>query len=179
MVATSIRLSEGELRIGEGNERYILIPMRAYAEIVASFFDLVGVAAGGPLYYLGKRIGHGLVEELENRLREGVTRRELTDVIMVVAKLFEELGFGTIEVNAVDKTRIILKMKNPPSLAGTRYVQGIFDKLKSSNMHVCYLEAGMIAGSLEKILGKRFRAREVESKIDGDSMYCFIEVTEV
>ncbi|BEP17803.1 hypothetical protein PYJP_11550 [Pyrofollis japonicus] len=51
---------KAELHIGAGKERYILIPMRAYAAIIDAIVGLVGEsAASAPLYYIGKKIGAG------------------------------------------------------------------------------------------------------------------------
>lgn len=48
--AAKIKYERGRITIGEGVERYILIPMRAYTEIINSLVRLVGDAAGAPLY---------------------------------------------------------------------------------------------------------------------------------
>ena len=177
-VQERMRLESGEIHIGSGKERYILIPMRAYAEIINTMFDLVGQTASGPLYYLGKRIGHGLVEELARRLDEEQKEKNVGNLVEAYAKFLEQLGFGRIQVKEMDDKHAVMEMESPPSMAGIAVVDGTAEKLAKEGKKICYLEAGMIAGVFEKILGGRFQAVEKEHGTL-DNPYCVIEVRRV
>ncbi len=174
-VQQDLQMDKGEIHIGKGKERYILIPMRAYAEIINTMFDLVGATAGGPLYYLGKRIGHGLVEELVHRMNEAHEAKNIENLVKEYAKFLEELGFGKIEVKEFNDQHAVIYMHSPPSMDGARLVDGTAEKLAKEGKKICYLEAGMIAGVFEKILGGRFQGIEKEHGTL-DNPYCVIEV---
>jgi len=167
--------TRGEIHLRGGQERYILIPMRAYAEIVNTMFDLVGQTAGGPLYYLGKRIGQGLVEELVKRMEEAHEARNVENLVKEYARFLEELGFGKITIEEFDSSHAVIRMENPPSMAGAALVDGAVEKLARGGKKVCYLETGMIAGVFEKILGGKYQGVEREHGTP-ENPYCVIEV---
>ncbi len=177
-VQEDLKLEKGELHIGSGKERYILIPMRAYAEIINTMFELVGQTAGGPLYYLGKRIGQGLVEELTKRMNEANEEKNIENLIKEYAGFLEELGFGKIEILEFNDNHATIRMESPPSMAGIAVADGIAEKLVREGKKVCYLETGMVAGVFEKILGSRFQGIEKEHGTV-ENPYCIIEVRRV
>jgi predicted hydrocarbon binding protein len=177
-VQEELHIEKGEIHLGQGKERYILIPMRAYAEIVNTVFDLVGAAAGGPLYYLGKRIGYGLVEELVHRMEEADEAKNIGNLILEYAKFLEELGFGKIDIVEFNDKHAVIRMMSPPSMAAAKLVNGATEKLIQEGKRVCYLETGMIAGVFEKILGGKFQGIEKEHG-SLDDPYCVIEVKRV
>ncbi len=175
-MAVNLTLQNGKITIGGGEERYILIPMRAYVEILNAMYELVGDAAGAPLYYLGKKIGRGLVEELKKRM-EG-KEQNIENLIKEYARYLEELGFGKIEVLEFNDKHATIKMLSPPSMAGIKLVDGAAEKLLKQGKKICYLETGMIASVFEGVLGGKFRGVEKE-RGSLDDPYCVIEVVRV
>ena len=173
MTAAKITYTEGRITIGGGAERYILLPLRAYAAIIDCMVRIAGSGAGAPLYFLGKNIGRGLAEELRARM-EG---REATveEFVKVYAEFLEELGFGKIEVKEFDEKSATIRMAEPPSMAGISLVNGEARKLLEGGKKICYLEAGMMAAAFEDYLGGRFRAYEVE-RGTLENPYCVIRV---
>ncbi len=167
-----------ELHFKGGKERYIIIPLRAYAEIINSFASIVGEAVGGPLTFLGKRIGYGLVEELQHRLSESHKQANVENLVREYAKFLSELGFGKIEVKEVGEDHAIVYMHSPPSMDGIRVADDKVLEMLKKGKKICYLEAGMIAGVFEKIIGGKFRAFEVE-RGDLENPYCVIRVEKV
>ena len=131
----------GQLTVAGGEERYILIPARAYAAIIDAMRSLVGNMAAGPLYYLGKKIGRGLVEEME-RLLAG--RSSLEDVVREYARYLGQLGSGRVEVLELRGDYAKLRLVNPPSMVGgvARSIGG------NGSSGVCHLERGMLAAVL-------------------------------
>jgi len=163
--------TRGEIHLRGGQERYILIPMRAYAEIVNTMFDLVGQTAGGPLYYLGKKIGRGLVEEME-RLLAG--RSSLEDVVREYARYLGQLGFGRVEVLGLRGDYAKLRLVNPPSMVG-----GVARSIgKGGSSGVCHLERGMLAAVLDAMTGAPHVAREVGHGVEPEP-YCLVEVAPI
>ncbi len=175
-MAESCTLRNGKITIGEGGERYILIPMRAYVEILNAMYDLVGDAAGAPLYYLGKKIGLGLVEELKRRMKD--KEQSIENLIKEYTRYLEELGFGKIEILEFSDRHATIRMLSPPSMAGIKLVDGTAEKLLKQGKKICYLETGMIAAAFEGVLGGKFRAVEKE-RGSIDNPYCVIEVARV
>ncbi len=177
MTAEELRIdkAKGELHIAQGKERYILIPMRAYAAIIDAMVSLVGDAASGPLYYLGKRIGKGLVEELKSRLQKDSKEANIENLIKEYAKFLEELGFGKIDVKEFNSEHAVIYMHSPPSMAGIALVDGKAAELLQKGKKICYIEAGMIAAVFEEIIGGKFQGRELEHGTQ-DNPYCIIEV---
>ncbi len=171
----SLDKAKGELHIAHGKERYILIPMRAYAAIIDAIVGLVGDAAAGPLYYLGKRIGKGLVEELRNRLQERHEAANVENLIKEYAGFLEELGFGKIDVKEFNSEHAVIHMHSPPSMAGISLINGKAAELLQKGKKICYIEAGMIAAVFEEIIGGKFQGRELEHGTL-DNPYCVIEV---
>lgn len=164
----------GRVTIGKGHERYIIIPMRAYAAIIDAVVGVVGVnAAGALLYYLGKRIGRGLAEELRARM-EG-KKADTQEFVKTYAAYLEELGFGKVEVEEVTENSATIVMREAPSLAGIKAVHGKAEEMLSRDK-ICYLEAGMMAAAFEDYLGGRWRG--VEVKHGGlEDPCCVIRVT--
>ena len=158
---------DGTLSLG-GGERYILVPLRAYAAIINAVHELTGPAAGGPLYYIGKNIGEGLTEEL--RRGGGGDWRSL---VKNYIELLQGLGFGEIEVRELTDDRVVFYMRSPPSAAGARLLGGAAHQLRDRGK-VCYIEAGMIAGVLSKLLGRRVVARQLRGG-EGEEEGCLIE----
>lgn len=164
------RPSQGVLTLG-GEERYILIPLRAYAAIINAVYDVTGPAATGPLYYIGKMIGEGLVEELLSRTGSGGDWREAAKRFV---ELLMDLGFGEIDILELSDKHAAILLKNPPSLVGAKMLDAGAAKLAEKGK-ACHLEAGMAAGALEKLLGRRVVAREkpssegclVEARVQG------------
>ncbi len=173
MCATKIKYERGRITIGEGVERYILIPMRAYTEIINSLVRLVGDAAGAPLYMLGKGIGHGLAEELRKRM-EG-KEASVEEFVKVYAGYLEELGFGRIEVKEFTGDSATIYMYEPPSMAGIKLVNGEAKTWLDKGKKICHLEAGMMAAAFEDYLGGKYRGMEVEHG-STDNPYCVIKV---
>lgn len=158
---------DGTLSLG-GEERYILVPLRAYAAIINAVHDITGPAAGGPLYYIGKNIGEGLAEELGRR-----SRGEWRSLVENYIKLLQGLGFGEIEVRQLSDDRVVFYMKSPPSAVGAGLLGGAAERMRGGGK-VCYIEAGMIAGVLSKLLGRRVVARQLQGG-EGEEGGCLIE----
>jgi len=169
-----LRLERGGLYIGSSRERYILIPMRAYAEIINTMFELAGKTAGGPLYYLGKNIGRSLAKELLRRA-EKTAKKTLPGIVEEYARLLEELGFGKVRVLEASNNHSVILMENTPSIAGAALADGAAERLARGDGKICYLEAGMAAGVLEELLNTRFHGAEVEHGTP-ERPYCVIEV---
>ncbi len=171
-----ITFQNGKITIGEGEERYILIPMRAYVEILNTMHKLVGEAMGAPLYYLGKKIGRGLVEELSKRMQG--KEQNIKSLVEEYVEYLEKLGFGKIEVLEVSDNHATIKMLSPPSMAGIKLVGGVAEELLKQGKKICYLETGMMVAVFEEILGGKFRGIEKEHG-SLDNPYCIIEVTRI
>jgi len=170
-VADRLVAHGGQLTVAGGEERYILIPARAYAAIIDAMRSLVGDMAAGPLYYLGKKIGRGLVEEME-RLLAG--RSSLEDVIREYARYLGQLGFGRVEVLELRGDYAKLRLVNPPSMVGgvARSIGG------NGSSGVCHLERGMLAAVLDAMTGAPHMAREVGHGVEPEP-YCLVEVAPI
>ncbi len=164
-MASKLVVKDGMLTLGEGTERYILIPMRAYAAIIDAMVSLVGDAASGPLYYLGKRIGKGLVEEMETRL-EGSSNPE--EIVRAFVELLRELGFGRVELVEMRGSELVVRMEDAPSLMSRRMLG------HGASRGACHLERGMLAAVLEAITGEKYVALEEDQGLDGEKPYCVI-----
>ncbi len=168
----SVTYEKGELRIAGGTERYILIPLRAYAAIIEGMRKLVGEGAGGALYFVGRMIGRGLVEEILRRMDEKSLERNVENVIKTYVQFLEELGFGKIEILEIGTDHAKIKMYSPPSMVGLKIIVG---EIKAVGGHVCHLERGMIAAVFEEVLKRPYRGVEVEHGTYEDP-YCTIVV---
>ncbi len=146
------------------NERIIIVPARAYGAIVWAIYDLVGPAAAAPLYYLGKKIGMGLVEEVKSRLGGKVKRRRILEEYI---RLLEQLGFGKAQILKFEPTRALVKLIEPPSMC-VSLPQGLHG--------ACHIERGMMVAVLDAVTGLRHKAREVEHGYE-PVPYCIIEAT--
>ncbi len=164
-MASKLVVRNGMLTLGEGEERYILIPMRAYAAIIDAIVGLVGDAAAGPLYYLGKRIGKGLVEEMETRIGGS---RDPEEIVKAYVELLRELGFGSVELVEMRGGELVVRMEDAPSLASRRLVG------RGSSRGACHLERGMLAAVLEEVTGEKYLAYEEEQGLNGGAPYCVI-----
>ncbi|NOZ89073.1 MAG: hypothetical protein GXO15_04025 [Crenarchaeota archaeon] len=155
-------------------ERLIVLPLRSCGAMIEAIRDLVGDMAAGPLYYLGKRIGQGLVNEVSKRVK-GKGRVE--DVAHAVGDLLEELGFGKISIIDADNETATLKLYSPPSIIGMRLVSG---KEKSigggTSRGFCHLERGIIAAIFEEILGRRVKVLEAEAGEESGKPYCTLKL---
>jgi predicted hydrocarbon binding protein len=171
-MANRLDMRDGVLTVAGGTERYILIPLRAYEAIIDAMRGLVGDAAAGPLYFLGKKIGRGLVEEVE-RLLQG--RRDLDTVIKVYANYLSELGFGQVEILRMEGDEAVIKLIPPPSLEGMKLAGGIKALGKGKQRGVCHLERGMLAAVLDVVTGRSHIALELEHG-ETPAPYCVITV---
>ncbi len=146
------------------NERIIIVPARAYGAIVGAIYDLVGSAAAAPLYYLGKKIGAGLVEEIKSRLGGAADKRRVLEEYI---RLLEQLGFGKVQILEFEPARALVRLVEPPSM----YVS-----LPKGLHGACHIERGMMVAVLDAVTGLRHRAREVEHGYE-PVPYCVIEVS--
>ena len=174
-VGSEMEVKAGEIHLAGGEERYIILPMRAYAAIIDALYNVTGEAVGGPLYFLGKKIGKGLVEELRRRMSAAHEEYNIENLVKEYARFLEELGFGKIDVREFDDQHAVIYMHSPPSMAGIRIVDGGPEKLLKAGRKICHIEAGMMAAVFEEILGGKFQGRELEHGTL-DNPYCVIEV---
>ena len=172
-MADRLGLHEGVLTVAGGEERYILIPIRAYEAIIDAMVGLVGDAAAGPLYYLGKKIGRGLVEEME-RLLSG--RRGTRDIVEAYARYLSELGFGRVEILSIQGDEATIRLIAPPSLEAVR-IAGASARVvgRGRQRGVCHLERGMLAAVMDAITGRPHVAFETDHGTEPEP-YCTIVV---
>ena len=162
-----------ETRPGPGShhregERFVLIPVRAFAGVINALYKVAGPAAGGPLYFLGKNMGHGLAEEIKAR---GHSPHSLKEAAKLLADMLEELGFGHPAIEEADEDRAVIALRDAPSPASARLLGGEALTLTSQGKS-CYIEAGVVAGALETLLNRYITARELPSNNDT----CRIEI---
>jgi len=169
-MADRLSLEDGRLTIAGSEERYILIPLRAYEAIIDAMTGLAGEAAAGPLYYLGKRIGRGLVEDLK-RLLGG--NRSLEGIVREYARYLAQLGFGRVEVEELRGSYARVKLISPPSLAAAAAGAQVLGRGRQRG--VCHLERGMLAAVLDALTGRHHMAVEKEYGFEPEP-YCVIEV---
>ncbi|BEP17804.1 hypothetical protein PYJP_11560 [Pyrofollis japonicus] len=100
------------------------------------------------------------------------------NLVKEYAGLLEELGFGKIEIAEFDSKHAVIKMKNPPSMAGIALVKGSAEKLLLQGKKICHLEAGMMAGAFEEVLNAKYQGLEKEHG-SVDDPYCIIEVKKI
>jgi len=157
----------------QGGERLILVPLRSYGAIIEAMRELVGDMAAGPLYYLGKKIGYGLVETVKSRAPGG----GIVDVTRALDRVLEELGFGSIYILDAGEETATLKLVDPPSMVGMEIVAGKARSVgQGTNRGYCHLERGMIAAVYEKLLGRRVRVLETESGWSSGRPYCVLKM---
>ena len=108
---------------------------------------LLGESAGPMLYTAGKTIGAQL--ELKN-----------TEDLL---KTIKDLKIGVPKVLEQTERRIIVQVDECVSCSG----------LPNIGKFVCDFEGGIIAGALEKILGKTVKATEVKCWANGDETCVF------
>jgi len=161
-MAKELRLEQGKLTIAGGKERYVLVPLRIFAEIYNTLEDVVGTGAGAVAYMMGKRIGKGLAEEL---IRRTGGSSDLKHNVEKLIELLSELGFGRFELVEADGKRFVIRMYEGPTS----------EFIKNTGKASCHLERGLIAGVLEEVLGCKCMARETKCRSAG-SPYCEIVV---
>ncbi len=155
------------------NERFIIIPLRSYGAIIEAMRDLVGDMAAGPLYYLGKKIGLGLVDEVSKRVK----RATVEEVARALDRLLEELGFGSISIIDAGEDTATLKLYSPPSMIGMRIVAGRERSVGGGGSRgFCHLERGMMAAVFERLLGRRVRVLEAGHGEEGGKPYCIVKL---
>ena len=175
--ALELKAEKGKIFIAGGKERYIIIPLRVYDAIIDAIVSITGPAAGGPLYFIGKKIGEGLVEEIVRRMDVKGVEKNVGELIKTYIEFLEQLGFGKIELVEFNEKHAVIKMLEPPSMTGLELVGGKAMNHFKGGGKMCYLEAGMLAAVFEKILGKKYRAYEVEHGTL-DNPFCTIRVEE-
>ncbi len=171
-MADRLNLRDGHLTVAGGEERYILIPLRAYKAIIDAMRGLVGDAAAGPLYYLGKKIGRGLVEELE-RLVDG--DRSMERIVEEYARYLSQLGFGRVEVEELRGDYARIRLVSPPSIADAAAAGRLQALGSGRHRGVCHLERGMLAAVLDALTGHPHVAVEKSHGVEPEP-YCVIEV---
>lgn len=150
------------------SERFVLIPVRAFAGVINALYKVAGPAAGGPLYFLGKNMGQGLAEEIKARGRRPSSLKEAAKLL---ADMLEELGFGHPTIEETEEDRAFIVIRDAPSPASAKLIGGEALALAGQGKS-CYIEAGVVAGALETLLNRYITAKELPSGSDA----CRIEV---
>ena len=154
------RLTEGNGRLSlGGEEKFIVVPLRAYGALYDAARRLLGGYSAGLLYYVGLEMGRGLEEELVRSLNGD--RSDPRCMLTEFARLLEELGFGKAELVELRDGEALVRMHEN---ATTEVIRGV-------GQPVCHIERGMIAGAFEAVTGRRVIVKEVRCRAKGDP-YC-------
>ena len=159
-VINRLVINDGLIRIGEGNERYLIIPIRAFGAMYEVTYRLVGHGVTGLLYLVGKEIGRRLLEEVRYRLKA----KEIKTPEATAKELFSflsDLGFGRVELVSLEDSKAVVRIYDSPTSSS----------VSKCERPVCHLERGILAGAAEAFFGVKCVANEVKCRCLG-SNYC-------
>lgn len=126
-VTNALQIARPTLGGETGIELFRMLRLVAYE-------DIMGKAAGGIVYYAGKKLGRSL----------GLTSLE------EFLELCKQQKIGIIEVPTMKPTQIQVNVYECATCSG----------LTPVGRTLCHFEGGLIAGAVESILKKKIRARE-------------------
>jgi len=159
-VIDRLEMSGGKLRIGKGEERYLILPARFFGAVYESVRRLVGSGVSGLLYYVGKEVGKGLLEEIRYRLEtKGITGPEGT--ARELFSFLSDLGFGKVELVSISEGEAVVRIHESPTSSTLSKCEG----------PSCHLERGLLAGAAEAFFNVRCVAKEVKCRCLGHP-YC-------
>ncbi len=159
-VVDRLVISKEGLRIGDGSERYLIIPARIFGIMYEVTYRLVGHGVAGILYMIGKEVGKGLIEEISHRL-ESKGIKEPAQAAKELFTFLSDIGFGNVVLTSIDESKAVIRMFNSPTSSS----------ISNCSRPSCHLERGILAGAAEAFLRKKCRAVEVKCRCLGNP-YC-------
>lgn len=134
-----------------GTEIPILIfrVLRHYTNVYAS--DLLGERASNILFInAGKALGEALGQRLYNE--------DLNRYLENIAKFVEDEKIGILKITHLDEKKLVVQLDECITCAG----------MDSIGKRICFFEVGLVAGLVEKYLGKRVIAQETKCNANGE-----------
>ncbi|WP_457625276.1 V4R domain-containing protein [Persephonella sp.] len=134
-----------------GTEIPILIfrVLRHYTHVYAS--DLLGERASNILFI---NAGRALGEQLGERLYD----EDLNKYLKKISDFVEEEKIGILKISHIDESKLVVQLDECITCAG----------MDNIGKRICFFEVGLVAGLVEKYLGRKVIAHETKCNANGE-----------
>ena len=123
--------------------------LRHYTNVYAS--DLLGERASNILFInAGKALGEALGQRLYDE--------DLNKYLENIVKFVEDEKIGILKIAHLDDSKLVVQLDECITCAG----------MDNIGKRICFFEVGLVAGLVEKYLGKRVIAQETKCNANGE-----------